>query len=132
MDYEGNVKRADVLLDDVRKIVTDYAVKQLLHNGFAAEITDLTRFYVLYRWEFGSIKVIFDEANKLAKSCSIELDEFWNRGFIKKEKEFIRVLAPQDRNLKDLEDEDDLIDVLHRVLLLWEKGKQEQDKGYPV
>ena len=41
MDYEGNVVRADRLLLDVRKIATDYAVRQILHNGFAGEISDL-------------------------------------------------------------------------------------------
>ena len=37
LDYEGNVVRADRLLIDVRKIATDYAVHQILHNGFAGE-----------------------------------------------------------------------------------------------
>ena len=47
MDFEGEIIRADRLLDDVREIATDYAVRQILHNGFAGEISDLTRFYVL-------------------------------------------------------------------------------------
>lgn len=57
-------------------------------------------------------------------------------GFIKKEKEFIRVLGPQDRKPKDLEYSSELIDVLHNVLLLWEKGKRDdmvsslQESGY--
>ncbi|MFC1905589.1 hypothetical protein ACFLXL_02135 [Chloroflexota bacterium] len=49
MDYEGNIVRADRLLEDIRHIATDYAVHQILRNGFAGEISDLTRFYVLYR-----------------------------------------------------------------------------------
>ena len=44
MDFEGKTIRADRLLDDVREIATDYAVRQILHNGFAGEISDLTRF----------------------------------------------------------------------------------------
>ncbi len=154
MDYEGNIVRADRLLEDVRKIATDYAVHQILHNGFAGEISDLTRFYVLYRWNYGGAKVLFDDARKLAQSCSIDLANEWNRrGFIKKEREFIRTLGPQDRNLEDMlratspartwtlgmgvtlgeskklgsrMPTSDLIDVLHCVLLFWEKGMRSE------
>ena len=137
MDYEGNIVRADRMLEDIRKFATDYAVKQILHNGFAGEITDLTRFYVLSRWNYGEAKVQFDEARKLAQSCGIDLSEEWDKhGFIKKEKEFIRVLGPQDRDAKSLKETKELIDVLHNVLLLWEKSKRDdmiellQETGY--
>jgi len=125
MDYEGNVVRADRMLDEVRTIATDYAVRQILHNGFSEEISDLTRFYVLYRWNFGGAKVLFDEARKLAQSCSIDLSNEWNRpGFIKKEKEFIRVLGPHERDISREKDSMELIDVLHKALLFWEKSKK--------
>jgi len=121
------VVRANQLLEDVRKIVTDFAVKQILHNGFAGEISDLTRFYVLWRWEFGAARVPFDDARKLAQSCSIDLALEWNRGgFIKKEKEFIRVLGPQQRSLDSIKHPTELVDVLHKVLLLWEKSKRQE------
>ncbi|GAW90951.1 DUF1156 domain-containing protein [Calderihabitans maritimus] len=122
MDYEGNVIRADRLLADVREMATDYAVRQILHNGFASGISDLTRFYVLWRWNYGEAKVPFDEARKLAAGCSIDLSQLWNRGFIKKEKEFIRVLGPQDRQPEELKDSAELIDVLHLALILWARG----------
>jgi adenine-specific DNA methylase len=143
MDYEGNIIRADRLLEDVRKIATDYAVHQILHNGFAGEISDLTRFYVLYRWDFKEAKAHFDEARKLATSCGIDLASEWNKdGFIKKEKEFIRVLGPHERNtpltplnrgelMPHLAKGDvrgflnELIDVLHAVLLLWEQSRRD-------
>jgi len=138
MDYEGEIVRADRLLSDVRRIATDYAVRQILHNGFSGEITDLTRFYVLYRWSHGAAKVQFDDAHKLAMSCNIDVAEEWGRirGFIKKEKEFVRVLGPQERKPDDLKNPSELIDVLHRVLLLWEKSKRDEmvsllrDSGY--
>jgi adenine-specific DNA methylase len=126
MDYEGNVIRADRLLEDVRKIATDYAVHQILHNGFAGEISDLTRFYVLYRWNYGEARVHFDDARKLAQSCSIDLTEEWgSRGFIRKEKEYIRILGPQDRKVADIKDRSELMDVLHAALLLWEKSRRD-------
>ena len=127
MDYEGNIVRADRMLDDVRLIATDYAVHQILHDGFAGEITDMTRFYVLWRWNYGEAKVPFDEARKLAQSCGIDLANEWNRQrFVKKEKEFIRVLGPQERQLDELRNSAELIDVLHGVLLLWEKSNRSE------
>ena len=126
MDFEGEIIRADRLLDDVREIATDYAVRQILHNGFAGEISDLTRFYVLWRWEYGEARVDFDEARKLAQSCGVDLSQEWDgKGFIAKERAFIRVLGPQSRKMDDLDDGAELIDVLHHVLLLWEKSQRD-------
>ncbi len=126
IDFEGKQIRADKLLQDVRVIVTDYAVRKILHNGFASEISDLTRFYILMRWEFGIQKVEFDEANKLAHSCHIDLAEEWTKksSFIKKDKEFISILGPQERDIEDLEDSSELIDVLHLSLKYWEKNRK--------
>jgi len=72
--------------------------------------------------------VHFDDARKLAQSTGIDLEKVWNKGFIKKEREFIRATGPQDRKLEELEDSDELIDVLHRVLLLWKSGRKEDMK----
>jgi adenine-specific DNA methylase len=125
IDDEGDKVRASRLLEDVRKIVTDYAVKQVLHNGFAGEIKPMTRFYVLWRWAYGSAVVGFDDAKKLGQSVGIDVSYEWNRGFIRKDKEFIEVLGPEDRSLESLAGSTELIDVLHDVLLLWKKGESE-------
>ncbi|MGB9800666.1 MAG: hypothetical protein ACPLUL_11295 [Thermanaerothrix sp.] len=126
IDMEGNVIRADALLDEVRTLATDFAVRQILHNGFAAEISDRARFYVLWRWNFGEARVPFDEARKLAQSCGLDLSEEWARhgGMVKKEQEFIRLLGPHQRDLDDLAAGRDLIDVLHHALRLWEKSER--------
>lgn len=126
MDYEGNVIRADKLLEYVREIVTDYAVRQILHNGIAGELSPLSRFYLLFRWSYQTAKVHFDEARKLAQSVGVDLEKVWNRGFIVKDKEYIYLLGPHERDLKELEDAKELVDVLHKVLLLWEKGRREE------
>lgn len=126
IDYKGNEVTAVHFLNLVRSEVTDYAVRKILHNGFAGEISDMARFYVLFRWEFGTLKVEFDEVNKLAHSCHIDLAEEWNKrtSFIKKDKEFISILGPQDREIEDLEDSSELIDVLHLSLKYWEKNRK--------
>jgi adenine-specific DNA methylase len=125
IDDEGNTIRADRMLEDVRRIVTDYAVRQVLHNGFAEEISPMTRFYVLWRWAFGEAKIDFDDAKKLAQSVGIDMPKSGNKGFIKKDKEFVQVLGPDDRDVRDLDNSRELIDVLQRVLLLWKRGLSE-------
>lgn len=127
MDYEGNIIRADTLLDFVRDVVTDYTVRQILHNGIAGELSPLTKFYLLYRWTYQEAKVNFDDARKLAQSTGIDLAKEWNKGFIRKEKEFIRILGPQERDLKEVKN-NELIDVLHQTLILWKEGKREEMK----
>jgi len=127
MDYEGNIIRAEKLLEFVREVVTDYAVRQILHDGIAGELSPLTRFYLLWRWTYGEAKVEFDEARKLAQSVGLNLEKHYNRGFIKKEKEFTIVLGPHERKLEEIGDEE-MIDVLHKSALLWKAGRREELK----
>jgi putative DNA methylase len=126
IDDEGHTIRANVLLEDVRRVVTNYAVRQVLHNGFAAEITPLTRFYVLWRWGYGNVRLEFDDALKLARGVGIDITQEWNKGFIKKDKQFVSILGPEDRDLEELRGSRELIDVLHNVVLLWNKGKNDE------
>ncbi len=128
MDYEGNIIRAEKLLEFVRSFVTDYAVRQILHNGIASELSPLTRFYLLFRWAYQEAKVHFDDARKLAQSAGIDLAKEWNRGFIVKDKEYIKILGPHEREIKELENSNELIDVLHYVLLLWKEGRKDDIK----
>lgn len=127
MDYEGKIIRAGKLLDFVRDVVTDYTVRQILHNGIAGELSPLTKLYLLHRWTYQEAKVHFDDARKLAQSTGIDLAKEWNKGFIRKEKEFIRILGPQERDLKEVKN-NELIDVLHQTLILWKEGKREEMK----
>ncbi|MDK2876325.1 MAG: putative methylase [Archaeoglobaceae archaeon] len=127
MDYEGNEVSAGKLIEIVREIVTDYVVRQIIQNGIVGELSPLTRFYLLYRWSFGETKIQFDDARKLAQSVGVDLEREWNKGFIRKEKEFIRVLGPQERKIDEIRG-NELIDVLHKVLLLWKAGQKDEMK----
>jgi len=136
IDYEGKEISAGALLGRVQKIVTDYTVKQLLDDKIGEELSPLTRFYLLWRWTYGNAKASFDVAEKLAQTVGINLKEECNKGFVKEEKEFIRVLGPQGRTLEEIGDSTEMIDVLHKALLLWKDGRKEkmesilQETGY--
>lgn len=126
IDDEGNSIKANRLLEDVRRVVTNYAVKQVLHNGFAAEIKPMTRFYILWRWAYADSVLEFDDAHKLGQSIGIDVSQVWDNGFISKKKEFIEVLGPEERELDSLEGSTEPIDVLHQVLLLWKRGRYDE------
>jgi adenine-specific DNA methylase len=127
--YAGETIAAATLLEFIRKTVSEYALTKILKNPQElGGIDPQTRFYLLWRWTFGNSKVIFDEGRKLASACGIEITEYWNKGFIKKDKEFITVLSPKDRDKKFIDQEklENMVDILHQMLLLWEKNNREK------
>jgi putative DNA methylase len=121
------------LLEYVRKIVSEFALERVLKRADLGGVDAETRFYLLWRWTFGNSKVHFDDAIKLSRPMGVELTQLWDGGsLVKKEKEFIRVLAPQERAkdphfLKKTKFTS-MIDVLHYVLVLWERGERERIK----
>lgn len=121
IDDEGKKTPTSRLLEDVRRTVTDYAVRKVLRNGFSVEISQMTRFYVLWRWAYGELEVDFDEAHKLAQSVGIDLSKEWNKGFVVKDKESIIVQGPEERDPSSITTSKELIDVLHRSVVLWKK-----------
>lgn len=121
------------LLEYVRKIVSEFALERVLKRADLGGVDAETRFYLLWRWTFNNAKVHFDDAIKLSRPMGVELTELWDGGgFVKKEKEFIRVLDPKER-AKDpaflrKTKFTSMIDVLHQVAILWERGNKERIK----
>jgi putative DNA methylase len=134
VDDKDEIVLVSKLLNDTRNMVANYAIDKVIKGEFSDKISQMTRFYILWRWAHGKAKVPFDDALKLAQSTGIDIEHEWNKGFIIKEKEFIHVLGPEDRS--NLTNIDELIDIMHQTLLLWKKGKKEtvdeflEEKGY--
>ena len=124
--YSGEEVSAKDLLELIRSIVSEYALSRIMKNVQLGGIDPETRFYLLWRWAYNSARVPFDEARKLANAVGVELTEQWNKGFIKKDKEYIQVLGPKDRGTKFLEKDTHtaMVDVLHACLLWWEKNQR--------
>ncbi|MCS7158687.1 MAG: hypothetical protein N2045_13765 [Fimbriimonadales bacterium] len=118
------------LLEYVRKVVAEFALSRILQNAQLGGVDALTRFYLLWRWTYNHARVPFDEARKLASSVGVELTNEWlPRGLVRKEHEYVRVLAPQER-AKDSRFErkerfETMVDALHRACTLWEKKPPE-------
>jgi adenine-specific DNA methylase len=111
------------LLEYVRRVVSEYALSRILDRPQLGGIDVEARFYLLWRWTYNSAKLPFDDARKLSQAVGIELTEYWNKGFVKKEKEFIRVLSAAERGSDFLKQApENMVDVLHQALLLWSKN----------
>lgn len=134
-DKDKDVSVRD-LLADTRTMVTNYAIDKVIHGEFADQISPMTRFYILWRWAHGESKAPFDEALKLAQSVGINLSQEFDTGFIRKEKEYVRVIGPDERSAHSIEKSGELIDVLHHALWLWRYQKDKRtskflsDQGY--
>ncbi|BAF59041.1 adenine-specific DNA methylase [Pelotomaculum thermopropionicum SI] len=126
--YAGEEVSAQDLLEFVRKTVSEYALARILKNGHLGGIDATARFYLLWRWTYNGARVHFDEARLLASACGIELEQHWNGGLVKKDKEYISVLGPKERDRKFLEKEkfNSMVDILHACLLLWEKNQRKK------
>ncbi len=126
--YSGEEVKAPDLLEFIRKTVSEYALTRILKESHLGSIDAETRFYLLWRWTYNGAKVLFDEARKLASAVGIELTQYWNDGFIKKDKEFISVLGPKERGTRFLEKAklDNMVDILHACLILWEKNQRQK------
>ncbi|MCS7237815.1 MAG: hypothetical protein NZ899_06040 [Thermoguttaceae bacterium] len=115
------------LLEDVRREVARFALERILQQSEIGGIDSPSRLYLLWRWTFGQAWVPFDEARKLAVSVGVELTAFWGEGgIVKKDKEFVQMLAPQDRakdpRFQKQQNFTTMVDALHRGVILREKG----------
>jgi adenine-specific DNA methylase len=117
------------LLEYVRRVVSEFALARILGSAELGGVDPETRFYLLWRWTFNHARVPFDEARKLATAVGTELTALWGPGqLVKKEKEYVRVFGPQDRQ-KDKKFMERLgngtmVDALHRACLYWERGER--------
>jgi len=126
-DNADNEIQVSQLLDDVRKIVSEHAIKKVLRGDISGEISSMTRFYLLWRSAYGQSRVPYDDARKLMTSLGIPQSEL-NKGFVKQEKDVVRVLGPEDRSIDEIKDPVELIDVMHKALLLWRTGDKEESE----
>jgi putative DNA methylase len=120
------------LLDKVRGIVADYALQRIVHGEAAGNVDEASRFYVIWRWAFGTSQVESGEAIHMAQSMGCEFSELVaDRGVLNKEGNKVSLKGPLDRKkVKGLGEPNDtgtlapLVDVLHRAANLWAAGER--------
>ncbi len=123
------------LLDLVQALVSEYALDRIL-NGGGAQVGGVdapTRYYILHRWAYGTGKIPFDDAMRLAMALGADVSALMERrGILKQSGETVHLLGPKDRAKLDglgLPDRTGraapIVDVLHRAVTLWERGDRE-------
>ncbi len=118
-------------LHEVRSIVTDYALSQVLRDGKVGAVDPATRFYVIWRWAYGNNDVPFDDGRVLAQALGAEIDDLMNRTDLLRGRKNLRlwkIKARVQRN-EDLGEPKGgvpapLIDVLQRACVLWEREER--------
>lgn len=120
-------------LDEVRSLVSNYALAKILKTSQTAAIDSESRFYVVWRWSYGTAKVPADEAFKLSQALGLPTERMWDRtGTLDKSGENVQAMPIAKRmKIKDLGEPaadgspGSLIDVLHRLCVFREKGDTE-------
>ena len=121
------------LLDKVRGIVADYALQRIVHGEAAGNVDQASRFYVIWRWAFGTTEVESGEAIHMAQSMGVEFSELVaEKGVLNKKGDKVSLKGPLDRKkVKGLGEPGStgtlapLIDVLHRAADLWAAGDRQ-------
>lgn len=125
----GEKVSAKELLELVRKIVVDYALGKVLKTHIESVDVE-TRFYIIYRFNYGQAKVDYDDARKLAQAVGISIE---SSKLIKKSGSLVSVLNADDREPGK---EQSMIDVLHSCLYYQKRNDRDsiikllKEKGY--
>jgi adenine-specific DNA methylase len=120
-------------LDEVRSLVTTYALNKIMKTTHTATIDPGSQFYVIWKWSYGEAKVPADEAFKLAQALGMDTETMWDRtGVLEKSGENVQAVAVAKRmKVKNLGEPSSpstpasLIDVLHRLCVFREKNDTE-------
>jgi putative DNA methylase len=117
-------------LDEVRSLVTAYALSKIMKTTHTATIDPESRFYVIWKWSYGDTKVPADESFKMAQALGMDTEIMWDRtGVLEKSGENVQLTPIAKRmKVKNLGEPNadttpaSLIDVLHRLCVFRDKG----------
>ena len=128
----GEEVTASELLEEVRKMVTQYALGRILKGVKLEKIDALSRFYILWRWTYNGETVPYDDARKLAQAVGVELDDVRGKGKLVSGKDKITVAKPDERKLDEIAKRQpvNLVDALHKACLLWKADKRKELESF--
>lgn len=117
-------------LDEVRGLVTSYALAKILKTTHTGTIDPESRFYVVWKWSYADAKVPADESFKLSQALGLNTETLWDKsGVLEKSGENVQATPVAKRiKVKNLGEPAadgapaSVIDVLHRMCGFREKG----------
>ena len=117
-------------LDEVRGLVTTYALAKILKATHTGAIDPESRFYVVWKWSYRDSKVPADESFKLSQALGFDTASLWDRtGVLEKSGENVQANTIDKRiKIKNLGEPSadgtpaSLVDALHRMCAFREKN----------
>ena len=128
-------------LTEVRRMVTDFALGQILHGASTEALDEWTRYYLMHMKHFGTGEAPVGECILLAQGYGLSLDDLTAAriGILKKASSgsALRLLGHTDRNSDRVgqphtSGELPIIDMLHRVMNLWDAGDKTEINAYLI
>jgi adenine-specific DNA methylase len=126
----GETVTVKQFLEEVRSVVTEYALNKIIKQSGRGQIDPETRFYVVWKWSYSDTKVPADEAFTMAKALGLDTEMMWDRtGTLEKSGQNVQAMPITKRmsigNLGEPEADSSpgsMIDVLHRMCGYRDKG----------
>lgn len=110
-----------------REIVARHAVGRLLGGETLAALDDESLLYLTWRWAYLTVAVPADDAMKLERAFSVDLDELSRPGgLVHKAGAKFSMLGPHQRKDIKLGVVPRLVDVLHVACQLWDTGRRQE------
>ena len=130
---DGTPFTVSEFLKEVRRMVTDFALGQILHGANTEELDEWTRYYLMHRDYFGMVDAPVGECILLAQGYGLSLDDLSGRdiGILRRTASGNkrRLLAHTERDSERVgsphpSGELPMIDKIHRVMNLWAQGNR--------
>ena len=126
-------------LTEVRRIVTDFALGQILGGASTEALDEWSRYYLMHMNHFGTGDAPVGECILLAQGYGLSLDDLTAAriGILKKASSgsALRLLGYSDRGSDRVGQPHasgglPMIDMIHRIMNLWDAGAQAEISGY--
>ena len=137
--HTGEPFTVSAFLTEVRRMVTDFALGKILSGASTEALDDWTRYYLMHKNYFGAGYAPVGECILLAQGYGVLLSDLTatRHGILKKASSgsALRLQSHADRRTDRVGQphatgELPIIDMLHRVMNLWEAGERGQINAY--
>ena len=134
---DGSPFTVSEFLREVRRLVADFALGQILKGRSTEGLDEWTRYYLIHRNHFGMERSPVGECILLSQGYGLDLNDLRSpRGFLVKAKgSDLRLARWDERTRSDLGNPHPsgmlpLIDMLHRLVWLWASGDTGKLRAY--
>ena len=136
---DGKVFTVTEFLTEVRRMVTDFALGQILHGTSTEALDEWTRYYLMHKDYFGTENAPVGECILLAQGYGVPLDDLRDRhiGILKKVSSgnALKLLGHTERTSDRIgyahtSGRIPMIDMIHRVMKLWQESDSAHINAY--